>query len=117
MNSELMTPRPNGFTPGHLQFVRPHHWLKLVVVLSGVVAALALNHVPLSAKLIAESTLGLLAIAIIASSNYVLDEIMDTPYDSFHPLKRNRPVPRGYPSVGAARHWSIALQWMEAVIW
>jgi 4-hydroxybenzoate polyprenyltransferase len=39
--------------------------------------------------------LTLLATCIIASSNYVLNEILDGPKDRLHPKKRLRPVPAG----------------------
>ena len=39
--------------------------------------------------------LGLLAIGLIASSNYVLNEVLDARQDAVHPEKRHRPVPSG----------------------
>jgi 4-hydroxybenzoate polyprenyltransferase len=39
--------------------------------------------------------LGLLAVGLIASSNYVLNEVLDARYDAVHPVKRHRPVPSG----------------------
>jgi 4-hydroxybenzoate polyprenyltransferase len=38
---------------------------------------------------------GLLIICITASSNYVINEIVDSKYDTLHPLKKNRPIPSG----------------------
>jgi len=42
------------------------------------------------------------ATCLIASSNYVLNEILDAPRDRHHPLKRSRPVPSGLVSVPIA---------------
>jgi decaprenyl-phosphate phosphoribosyltransferase len=43
--------------------------------------------------------LGMLAICLIASSNYVINEILDAPFDCIHPTKRYRPVPAGQVSI------------------
>jgi 4-hydroxybenzoate polyprenyltransferase len=40
-------------------------------------------------------SLAMLATCLIASSNYVLNELIDAPYDRFHPVKKHRPVPAG----------------------
>ncbi len=42
------------------------------------------------------------ATCLIASSNYVLNEILDAPHDRHHPLKRARPIPSGLVSVPLA---------------
>jgi 4-hydroxybenzoate polyprenyltransferase len=39
--------------------------------------------------------LALLAAGFIASSNYVINEILDASRDAMHPVKRHRPVPSG----------------------
>ena len=39
--------------------------------------------------------LAVLATCLVASSNYVLNELLDAPTDSLHPEKRYRPVPSG----------------------
>jgi 4-hydroxybenzoate polyprenyltransferase len=45
---------------------------------------------------------------LIASSNYVLNEILDAPTDRNHPVKRHRPVPSGHVSVPSAyAEWGI----------
>jgi 4-hydroxybenzoate polyprenyltransferase len=40
-------------------------------------------------------TLALAATCLVASSNYVLNELLDGPKDRLHPTKRHRPVPAG----------------------
>jgi 4-hydroxybenzoate polyprenyltransferase len=50
---------------------------------------------------------GTLAICIIASSNYVLNELQDAPFDAHHPTKRHRPVPSGEVNIRVAY-----LQWV-----
>jgi 4-hydroxybenzoate polyprenyltransferase len=38
---------------------------------------------------------GFVATCIVASSNYVINELLDAPLDLYHPVKRNRPIPSG----------------------
>jgi len=44
----------------------------------------------------------------VASSNYVLNEILDAPYDRLHPARRHRPPPRPSQSPLGMVQW-IAL--------
>jgi len=46
--------------------------------------------------------LGLVAVCLVASSNYVLNEVMDAPFDRHHPEKSQRPVPSGRVNVRLA---------------
>jgi 4-hydroxybenzoate polyprenyltransferase len=79
----------------HVRIARLDHWVKNVFVLPGIVVALTLNHLPLSWELLGRSLLGLLAVGLVASSNYVINELCDAPFDRFHPIKRLRPIPSG----------------------
>ena len=81
---------------------RTDHWVKNVFVLPGTLVALALDpgRVHVMNWLIAG--LGLLAVCLVTSSNYVLNEILDAPFDRLHPYKRNRPVAAGRVLTGAA---------------
>ena len=38
---------------------------------------------------------GLFATCLVASSIYVINEVLDAPSDRFHPIKHTRPVPSG----------------------
>jgi 4-hydroxybenzoate polyprenyltransferase len=79
----------------HIRIARIDHWVKNVFVLPGIVVALTLHHLPLTWNLVGKVLFGLLAVGLIASSNYVINEICDAPFDRFHPLKRFRPIPSG----------------------
>jgi len=46
--------------------------------------------------------IGFAAACLIASSNYVLNEILDADKDTFHPEKKDRPIPSGRVSLRAA---------------
>jgi 4-hydroxybenzoate polyprenyltransferase len=54
---------------------------------------------------------GLLAACFVASSNYVLNEVLDAPYDRLHPSKHARPVPSGQVSVPLAY-----VQWLVLMV-
>ena len=79
----------------HLQLDRFDHWVKNVFVLPGVVVALGLDPHPIDISLLLRVGIGLVATGFIASSNYVLNELLDGRFDGLHPTKRNRPVPSG----------------------
>ena len=87
---------------GHIQIARLDHWVKNVFVLPGVVVALSIDPQPVIVGLPLRFIVGLLAIGLIASSNYVINEVMDAPFDRYHPLKRLRPVPSGRVSIPLA---------------
>lgn len=101
-----------GGTPtiaGHLGIARFDHWLKNAFVLPGVVVALASAPHALSIDLIWKLVAGLIAIGLIASSNYTLNEVLDAPFDRLHPRKRMRPVPSGLVNVPLAYAQWVAL--------
>jgi decaprenyl-phosphate phosphoribosyltransferase len=94
---------------GYIQIARLDHWVKNVFVLPGVVVALSADRARLASWSWASFVLGMLAIGLIASSNYVLNEILDAPSDLAHPTKRDRPVPAGRVIVAWAYVEWIAL--------
>ncbi len=78
---------------GHIQIARIDHWVKNVFVFPGIVVALSVDRVRLASWSWLNFLIGMLAVSLIASSNYVLNEILDAPSDLAHPTKRARPVP------------------------
>ena len=83
------------FIRGHLEICRFDHWIKNVFVLPGLLIALSVYPEAFNAQLIANVLIGFLAVGLIASSNYVINEILDAPFDALHPTKRHRPTPAG----------------------
>lgn len=94
---------------GHVQIARIDHWVKNVFVLPGIVVALSVDRARLVSWSWMNFALGILAIGLIASSNYVINEILDAPFDQTHPTKCNRPVPAGRVSIPWAYVQWIAL--------
>lgn len=84
---------------GHLAIARLDHWIKNVFVLPGFFLAILLGKYQVRADLVPRLLIGMLAIGLVASSNYTLNEILDAPYDRTHPTKRRRPVASGLVNV------------------
>ena len=73
---------------GHLQIARIDHWVKNVFVLPGIVVALAIDPSRLAVPALPLHILiGLFAVCLVASSNYVINEVLDAPFDRQHPTK------------------------------
>ena len=79
----------------YLQIARPDHWVKNVFVLPGVVLALYADPDLHLFSILPQLALAVFATCLAASSNYVLNEILDAPSDRHHPDKRTRPVASG----------------------
>lgn len=114
MNSLRHEPNGDKFasTPqlrGHLAICRFDHWVKNLFVVPGAVAALALTGTPLNGAVFLNLILALLATGLIASSNYVLNEVLDAPFDRAHPIKYKRPVPSGLVNIRLAYAQWLAL--------
>lgn len=81
---------------------RPDHWFKNVFVLPGVVVAWTMDPEASAAGLPLRVLLGLAAVCLVASSNYVINEILDAPSDRHHPTKQHRPLVAGRVNLAAA---------------
>ncbi len=71
-------------------------------MLPGIVIALYLDHGTWSAELIPRLALAFLLVGLVASSYYVLNEILDAESDKKHPVKCKRPVPSGRVNIKIA---------------
>jgi len=95
---------------GHLSIARFDHWVKNVFVLPGIVIALSVDRPKDPIALAIHVLMGMLAVGLVASSNYTINEVLDAPYDRWHPVKRQRPVPSGKVSVPLAYvQWLILM--------
>jgi 4-hydroxybenzoate polyprenyltransferase len=94
----------------HLQIMRLDHSIKNIFVVPGIVVPLSVLRTPLwSASLLRNLMVGLLATTLIACSNYVLNEVLDAPFDRLHPKKRNRPAALGLVDIPLAYAQWIAM--------
>jgi 4-hydroxybenzoate polyprenyltransferase len=94
--------QPTGSWRSYVELARVDHWFKNIFVLPGIVIAFLLEPATRGLAAIPGAALGLLATCLIASSNYVLNEILDAGTDRFHPSKKNRPMVAGTLSVRLA---------------
>lgn len=78
---------------GHISIMRPDHWFKQVFALPGIAAALSDSTGDIPGGLAGRFVLGMVSTCLVASSNYVINELLDAPTDLQHPIKRLRPVP------------------------
>jgi 4-hydroxybenzoate polyprenyltransferase len=95
----------------YIQIARPDHWFKNVFMLAGVVLAV-FYFFDLAAFSWLLLGIGLVSTCLVASSNYVINEILDAPTDRDHPVKCLRPIPAGMVSLP----WAYAEWLMLAVV-
>jgi 4-hydroxybenzoate polyprenyltransferase len=102
----------------HIAIARLDHSIKNVFVLPGVVVPLSVSPGLLNMHLAWRLLLAFVSITLIACSNYVINEVLDAPFDRLHPEKRNRPAARGLVSVGAAyAQWLLMMIAGVAIAW
>lgn len=86
----------------YLKIARFDHWFKNVFMIPGVVLAFHFQPDLFSFPAAVKLVLALLAAGFVASSNYVINEILDAPFDALHPVKKNRPIPCGLVDIRVA---------------
>jgi 4-hydroxybenzoate polyprenyltransferase len=79
----------------YVQIARVDHWFKNSFMLLGVILAVFYRPNVLGWAVVPDLALAVLATCLVASSNYVLNELLDAPMDALHPQKKYRPVPSG----------------------
>jgi decaprenyl-phosphate phosphoribosyltransferase len=94
----------------HLEIARFDHWVKNVFVLPGMLIAISVE-TPDWADFAWRAIVGLLSVSLIASSNYIINEILDAPFDRHHPTKQFRPIPAGRVSLP----WAY-VQWLAFMV-
>jgi decaprenyl-phosphate phosphoribosyltransferase len=99
-NSEATVPsfvEPNTQTTilDYVLIARPDHWFKNVFLLAGTLLAFFYHPQLFHLDSLWRVVWALATTCIAASSNYVVNEILDAPTDLNHPVKRFRPIPSG----------------------
>ena len=95
--------------PALLKALRPHQWIKNIVVLAALVFAFGDKTQILGAEQVIANLLALVCFCAISSSIYILNDIKDVELDRLHPTKRYRPIAAGQVAVSTARAVSITL--------
>src|SRR5690349_4579895 len=86
----------------YVQIARVDHWFKNAFMLLGVVLAIFYEPSVARWSSLFPLAIAVLATCLVASSNYVLNELLDAKHDRLHPEKQFRPVPSGRvrPAIG-----------------
>lgn len=79
----------------YIAIARPDHWCKNVFMALGVALAFFCHPDSFGWEVLGSIIWAVATTCLIASSNYVINEILDAPSDLAHPVKRNRPIPSG----------------------
>jgi 4-hydroxybenzoate polyprenyltransferase len=87
-------PAPTASFKAMIRLMRPHQWLKNALVFVPMLAAHAFTPAALW-----HSVLAFVAFSLIASSTYILNDLLDLNADRAHPRKRNRPLASGAVSL------------------
>jgi 4-hydroxybenzoate polyprenyltransferase len=96
----------------YLKPLRPHHWLKNLLVFVPLLAAHRFGEIPLAGK----TLLAFVAFGCLASGGYLLNDLLDLPSDRQHPHKRLRPFASGDLSISYALGMIPALVGLGCVI-
>ncbi len=86
---------PVGTWVDYLRPLRFDHWIKNAVVPVGSVLALAAHRSALDLELLVNIALAFVISGGVSSVNYAINEVLDAPFDTRHPVKRDRPIPSG----------------------
>ncbi|MDE1163600.1 MAG: UbiA family prenyltransferase [Acidobacteriaceae bacterium] len=95
----------------HLAIARLDHSIKNLFVLPGVIVPLSTGAVVFSSHMLWQLVIAFVAITLVACSNYVINEVLDAPFDRLHPIKKNRPAARGLVNVPLAY-----VQWLAMML-
>jgi 4-hydroxybenzoate polyprenyltransferase len=110
MSSTIAAERTQSAIWPYVQIARADHWFKNAFMLLGVVLAMFYEPSLLGWSSVPPLAIAVLATCLVASSNYVLNELLDGPHDRLHPSKRHRPVPSGRirPAIAYAEWLALA---------
>lgn len=110
--TEIALPVPFGVRlRAHIAIMRLDHSIKNIFLLPGIVVALSLVRPGVGQLRLMPIVVGVVAVTLIACSNYVLNELLDAPFDRLHPHKCNRPAACGLIEPGAAY-----AQWLAMMV-
>ena len=91
-----------------MQIARVDHWFKNAFMMLGTLLALFYEPHLFAWPSVRPFLIALAATCLVASSNYVLNEILDGPTDRLHPSRRHRPVPMGRVRLSIAYlEWAV----------
>lgn len=102
---ERLGPPPPGFPAALLRAMRPHQWAKNALVLVPLFASGAM----LDLHLLGIAVVAMIAMSAIASSIYLVNDLLDIDADRAHATKWKRPIAHGDLTVPQALVSAVAL--------
>lgn len=78
-----------------IQAARPNQWVKNFIIYTAIIFSGKL----FDPELFWYTTLGFFIFCLLSSTSYILNDIIDYPYDKKHPVKKNRPIAAGLISI------------------
>lgn len=109
---EMEFPRLSPGWMGWLQAIRIHQWLKNILVFVPLLTSFSITR----PDAIFAACLAFIAFSLVASSNYLMNDLWDLPSDRAHPRKRNRPMADGRISLLKGLGVSIVLLVLGLII-
>src|SRR5665213_3166657 len=102
----------------HLAIARLDHSIKNLFVLPGIIVPLSVDPALWSRRLVPELLWAFVSITLVACSNYVINEVLDAPFDRLHPAKQQRPAARRLVNLPAAYvQWILMMAAGVAIGW
>ena len=102
----------------HLAIARLDHSIKNLFVLPGIIVPLSIYPRLLTWRLVETLVWAFVAITLVACSNYVLNEVLDAPFDRLHPKKKERPAVIGLVNIPLAyAQWIVMMVAGVAIGW
>jgi decaprenyl-phosphate phosphoribosyltransferase len=94
----------------HFRILRLDHSIKQAFIVPGILLGLAITGRHVDLRLALTICAGMLAATLISSSNYVINELLDAPFDRMHPVKKARPAACGLVRPGGAyAQWIVLM--------
>lgn len=91
--------------------LRPHQWIKNLSLYASIIFTGQLFNPPVFIL----ASLGFLVFCALSSASYLINDIIDAPYDRLHPEKKNRPIAAGSLSKNSAFEVSAILAFLGLI--
>ena len=102
----------------HIAIARLDHSIKNLFVLPGVIVPLSVDPALWNPHLLVVLAWAFVSITLVACSNYVINEVLDAPFDRLHPTKHTRPAACGLVNIPAAYvQWIVMMLIGIAIGW
>lgn len=95
----------------YIQIMRPHHWIKNLLVFMPMITSNNLN-----LNYLVDASLAFFVFSLTASSIYILNDFFDLESDKKHPSKKYRPLPSNLVSLPVVLILSISLLLISLLI-